>query len=209
MDHWDLIARERHAFADLVDALTPEQLDVPSLCGAWSVKEVAAHLAGASDPGMAEFLVAFVRGRFSFDRANETLTATRAVRPVEELTAVIREHAESRFSPPMMDWHAPLADVLIHREDMAVPLGLPADRPVEGWCHVLDFLVSSAARRGFVRGGRPEAHLVATDADWTHGEGPEVHGPAHALALTLSGRPAVVDRLSGPGADALAAWSRG
>ena len=78
------------------------------------------------------------------------MTAARAAIPVSELTAALmRKHAESRFTPPLMDWHSPLSDVMIHREDIAVPLGLASDRPVESWRHVLDFVVSPKARRGF------------------------------------------------------------
>ena len=150
---------------------------------AWTVKDVAAHLMAADEGAVREFLVAWVRGGFSFDRANQRMTAARAAMPVSELTALMREHADSRFAPPTMDWHAPLTDVMIHREDIAVPLGLPSDRPVESWRHVLDFLVSPKARRGFVAGRLPGVRLVATDVDWSHGSGPEVTGPAASLAL--------------------------
>ena len=154
-DPFALIATERRALADLVDGLDEQQLATPSLCGAWTVKDVAAHLMAAEEGAVTEFLVAWVRSGFSFDRANQRMTAARAGRPVSELTALMREHAESRFTPPTMDWHAPLTDVMIHREDIAVPLGLPSDRPVESWRHVLDFVVTPKARRGF--GARPVA----------------------------------------------------
>ena len=202
-DPFALIATERLALADLVDELTEAQLATQSLCGAWTVREVAAHLMAAEDGAVSEFLVAWVRGGFSFDKANQRMTAARASMSVAELTALFREHADSRFTPPTMDWHAPLSDVMIHREDIAVPLGLPSDRPVESWRHVLDFVVSPKARRGFVPGRLPHVRLVATDVDWSHGSGPEVTGPAAALALAVSGRAAGLETLSGSGRDLL------
>jgi hypothetical protein len=42
--------------------------------------------------------------------------------------------------------------------------------------------------------------LVASDADWSHGSGPEVSGPALSLLLAMSGRRAGLDALSGNGA---------
>ncbi|MEU2830507.1 maleylpyruvate isomerase N-terminal domain-containing protein [Streptomyces lavendulae] len=36
--------------ADVPDTLTPAQWDAPSLCGAWRVREVAAHSPSASAP---------------------------------------------------------------------------------------------------------------------------------------------------------------
>jgi len=45
-----------------------------------------------------------------------------------------------------------------------------------------------------------EFRFVATDVDWAAGDGPEVTGPVDALLLLLTGRPAALARLSGPGA---------
>ena len=205
-DPFALIASERRALADLVDGLSESQLATPSLCGAWTVKEVAAHLTAAEEGAVGAFLVAWVRGGFSMEKANQRLTAARASMPVARLTALMREHAESRFTPPTMDWHAPLAEVMLHREDIAVPLGLPSDRPAEPWRHALDFLVSRKARRGFVPGRLPAVRLVATDVDWSHGSGPEATGPAASLALVIAGRPAGLEGLSGPGRESLATW---
>lgn len=205
-DPFALIATERRALADLVASLTPEQQAAPSLCGRWTTKEVAAHVAFASKPSMVEFATGFLLGRLSFDRANERAASARASWPVERIADTIRANAESRFTPPGFDWHAPLVDALVHREDIAVPLDLPHDRPAESWGHALEFLVSPAARRGFVRKGRPAVRLEASDLDWSDGSGPDVRGPAWALALVLAGRPAGLAALDGPGLAPLTAW---
>src|ERR687894_355212 len=41
--------------------------------------------------------------------------------------------------------------------------------------------------------------LLATDLDWVAGRGREVHGPAEALLMAISGRRGVVQELTGPG----------
>jgi hypothetical protein len=47
--------------------------------------------------------------------------------------------------------------------------------------------------------------LVATDADWSHGEGDrELHGPAGDLLLVTTCRTAGLEALEGPGVDDLA-----
>lgn len=46
--------------------------------------------------------------------------------------------------------------------------------------------------------------LVANDADWTSGEGPEVSGSALSLLMAATGRTAAAGDLSGPGAERLA-----
>jgi hypothetical protein len=42
--------------------------------------------------------------------------------------------------------------------------------------------------------------LVAEDAEWTHGDGPEARGSAAAILLLLHGRVVGADELTGPGA---------
>src|SRR5690348_15293490 len=41
---WPIIHTERHALADDLAGLTPEQWATPSLCGRWSVHDVLAHM---------------------------------------------------------------------------------------------------------------------------------------------------------------------
>jgi hypothetical protein len=47
--------------------------------------------------------------------------------------------------------------------------------------------------------------LTATDIDWSHGQGPEVLGPAEALVMMMAGRAAALDDLWGEGKAALVA----
>lgn len=206
MDHWDRIAAERRSLADLLDTLTPEQWSTPSLCGAWTVKEVAVHLSSGPATPTRTFLKAMLVGRGRFDRANELVVQWRGDVEPAQISGWLREYADDRFTPPTMDWHAPCSDLRIHTQDIVVPLGLDAGVPVEGWRDVLDFLVSKAAARGFVPKGRPEVAGTATDLDWSHGSGPAVTGPAYALAMVLCGRPALLDHLEGDGLLTLRTW---
>ena len=41
---WRSIDSERASLADLLDDLSPAEWETPSLCEAWRVREVAAHL---------------------------------------------------------------------------------------------------------------------------------------------------------------------
>ena len=199
MDNWSAIAAERRALADVLDSLTPEQWATRSLCEAWTVREVAAHLLVGPTIGLPRFLLAMGKARGNFDRASEAITAGFAQRPTETLVAELRSIADSHWTPPMMGSVAPLTDVLVHSMDIRIPLEIADDRPVEPWRPVLDFLVSPKARRGFVGKELPRLQYATTDLDWSHGSGDEVRGPAVALALTLLGRPARAGELSGPG----------
>ncbi|MCV7362120.1 maleylpyruvate isomerase family mycothiol-dependent enzyme [Mycolicibacterium neworleansense] len=48
-----LARRQRREFADLLDDLSPQQWQAPTLCGGWNVRDVVAHTiscAGQSSP---------------------------------------------------------------------------------------------------------------------------------------------------------------
>jgi hypothetical protein len=120
-----------------------------------------------------------------------------------ELVADLRGFADSHTKPPGFGSEAPLTDMLVHGQDIRIPLGLDTPGSMEPWRIALDFLVTPKARRGFGVRALPEVQLHATDLDWTHGRGEEVSGPAIALALAIMGRRARLDELTGPGAPKL------
>ena len=205
---WTTVAAERRALAVLLDGLGPEQWATPSLCAGWTVRHVTAHLMAGPTGSWTGFLRAMVRARGSFDRANHLLADDRARLPTATLVTDLREHAEDRFTPPGMDWHAPLTDLLVHRLDITVPLGLDHGRSPDPWADALDLLVSRNAATAFLPRGLPRLTYTATDIGWSRGSGSRVEGPAEALALAITRRPVRLDRLAGPGADELRTWAR-
>lgn len=207
MDNWETIAIERRAVADMAEGFSPGQWATPSLCDGWTVRDVVAHLSLPLQPlALVRFLPLLAISRGDFHRTNRLAVARAADRPAGEFVDELRRRAESRFSPPGLGPAAPLTEVLIHGEDIRIPLGVEVDRPATRWQPVLDFVVSAKARRGFVDPGLPAIRLVATDIPWSSGTGDEVRGPAAALALAVLRRPARLDRLQGPGAAALRGW---
>jgi uncharacterized protein (TIGR03083 family) len=209
MDYFPVIAAERRSVADMLDGLSPQQWETQSLCTGWPVRHVAAHLSVVLTRGLGTFLLAAIRAGGNLDRANCIVVAREATRPIPDIIGDLRANADSRFTPPTFGSEAPLTEVLLHGEDMRVPLGIADGRPAERWQGALDLLVSPKGRRGFAAKGVPPLRYVATDTEWAHGSGDEVRGPAAALALTFSGRPARLDQLSGPGLATVRAWARG
>lgn len=210
MEPWSTLAAERLALADTLDALTPEQWSSRSLCSAWTAHDVAVHyVMSLGGGGLGPLLKAAVRARGNLERASRTLVAQRAHESPEVALAALRELAESRVTPPLRDWRAPLAELMVHGADIVVPLGVAHDRPAAVWAAVLDFLVEARARRGFVSGRLPALSYVALDADWTHQVGfgtRQVVGPARELALAMSGRASALTAVHGAGVQALATW---
>jgi hypothetical protein len=122
-----------------------------------------------------------------------------ARRPIAELLAEFERHDGSRRHPWGTSVVDPLLDVLVHSQDIAVPLARPHPMPVEPAvvaarrAHRLGFLFhDSAVRR--------QLAIRATDADFAVGTGLLVEGPIRTVLLLLTGRTAAaLPGLSGPG----------
>jgi uncharacterized protein (TIGR03083 family) len=195
---------ERLAVADLVADLDREQLATPSLCAAWPVRDVVAHLCGTTRVGLGGVLVGAIRARGSFDRMEIDLAARRAAAHTdEELVAQLRASATSNRRTPFSSPMDPLMDVVVHAQDIGRPLGVDHAPPPAVVAAVLTYVVGNR----FLGGPKRVAGvgLVATDLDWSAGVGDEVSGPALDLLLAAAGRRAGLATLSGPGLDRLAA----
>jgi len=202
-DSWRVIASERRSLADMLEQLTGAQWEAPSLCAAWRVRDVAAHIAMVPNaPGMLAMARGAVRARGNFNRLNQDLAMRHARRPVADIVAELRIDADSRRLPSVTSVTNLGFDILVHGQDIAVPLGvtrpMPTDAAAAGAERVWTMGWPFWARRR-LRGYR----LVATDANWSAGGGAEVQGPIDALLLLLTGRPAGLTGLTGDGAAAL------
>lgn len=208
MDVWEALADERRSIADLLESLAPEQWRVRTLCPAWDVHGMAAHLLVPCEFSKREMVAGVLRARGNPDRLSLILAASRAELPSSELVTRLREKAGSRRAPPVVGVMGPYTDALVHLHDILIPLGLTDERPPERWRPALDFLMSSRARVGFLPGAKPDLWYQATDTEWQHGAGDVVSGPAAALGLALLGRATHrLDELHGPGSDVLRQWA--
>ena len=204
MDLFEEIADERRALADQLAALTPEQQGTPSLCRAWSVHDVAAHLIMPLEVSTPRVVLAVLLAGGNFDRANERVTRRLARRPFAEVVEVLHRKAGSRFTPPGSGPQAPLLDVLVHGLDIRWPLRLHRDVPAPRLREALAFVATAPS--GLVpEGALTGLRFEATDVDFAHGSGPVVSGTAQALLLAGTGRTAALDSLVGDGVTALRA----
>ena len=106
-----------------------------------------------------------------------------------EITAAMRAMVGGRRRPPGTATADPLMDVLVHGQDIAVPLGVERAMPVPPAAVVAERLWTMGfpfnARKRF-----PNVTFTATDADFSVGHGEVVRGPIQDIVMTLSGRPA-------------------
>lgn len=195
---WSVIRAERAWTADLLQSLRPDQWQMPTLCAGWTARELAGHLGYGPRARPGDVLVQAIRAGGNFNRMVDATARREAAKPTIELVAGLRAAVDSHRLAPSQTIRNALLDILVHAQDLAIPLGL--DHPVprkaarvaadDAWRHPFPF---HARRRlyGF--------HLAATDIPWSAGTGAKVEGPIFALLLLLTGRYVVLDHLTGPG----------
>ncbi|HYP45324.1 MAG TPA: maleylpyruvate isomerase family mycothiol-dependent enzyme [Propionibacteriaceae bacterium] len=202
---WTLVEAERRSLADLLDRLSPEQWEVQSLCTEWRIRDVAAHLAmpPAGAPDAWSMVRALVRNRGHLWRAGRDVVVAYAERSTEQITDDLRRLAASRTKPFFVVADNILLDLLVHGQDIAVPLGL--DRPVPPAAGEVALRRTWAMGWPFYARRRLDGlSLRANDCDWASGSGPELSGSAGALLLLMARRDAVaLERLNGPGVEVL------
>jgi uncharacterized protein (TIGR03083 family) len=201
---WPLIHAQRKTCAEMVSGLDGGQLATPSLCGGWTVGDVAAHMIASGEMTVGGFYGKFLKAGFRFD----TMVArdVSAIRGESSSASALGNRLAatgSRTNHPPGPVAAMLGEAIVHGEDMRRPLGLPSEVPVEAMVKAADFykrsnlIVGTKKRIAGVR-------LRATDADWAHGEGPEASGPMLSLLLAMTGRHGALADLSGDGVRILA-----
>jgi uncharacterized protein (TIGR03083 family) len=169
------------------------------------VRDVAAHLVlGTSKPPVQTMIREAVRARGNFDRLNHDLAVRNAQQPTSVLTTELRQNAGSRDLPAVTNYRNILFDVLVHGQDIAIPLNRTLQfSPAAGAAaaeNLWQLRWPWSTQRRF-RG----LSFSATDTDWFAGTGAEARGPIRSLLLALAGRPAALPQLSGDGLPELAA----
>lgn len=196
-----LAEQERGDLLALLSGLTPAQWDTPSLCKDWSVRDVATHVVSYDELSKSQTAVTFLRGRLRTGTVNEVaLDRYRTLDPCGIVDLVARCQ-RPRGLPSAMGGAIALTDGTIHHQDIRRALGMPRSIPEDRLVPVLDFSLGAPTLPS--KSNRRQLRLVATDVDWSSGEGPEVSGPGEALLMAVAGRPDALDELSGDGLSTL------
>lgn len=194
---WHHVREVRLDVADRVEGFDEEQAATQSLCEGWRVRDVVGHLVHLAEATQLSVTGDLVRHGPTPDRMLSWKARELGEQPLPELAARLRAAADGHFRVVGLPPQTVLGEVVVHREDalrpLAVATGVEADEVVP----VLD-LYRRIGRVAFARTPRG-VRLVATDATWQSGDGPEVEGRAIDLLLVLAGRPGALDELTGPG----------
>ena len=149
------------------------------------MRDVAAHLALAQVP-LRSLVWPAVRAGFRYDTLVRD-TAVRSPQTRGEIVDTLRGFVGSRRRVAFLSDLEPLIDVLVHTQDVCLPLGIDHPAPLEAAAAAADRVLSTPRP---IRRWAPPANvrLVATDIDWARGSGTEVPAPIQEHLLALTGR---------------------
>ncbi len=182
---WASVDAQRRGLADLIDTFETDQWMAPSLCDGWRVRDVAAHLTH-SHMAPLRAIVEAAKSGFRFDPMIRRLGIEDS-RSQSEIAAALRGMVGARRKVPGTSVQQPMIELLVHGQDMTLPLGIdlpmPADAAVEAAKRLgrMKFPINAVRQIDGMR-------LVATDADFAVGEGREVRAPIRDIVMILAGR---------------------
>ncbi|UXA16732.1 maleylpyruvate isomerase family mycothiol-dependent enzyme [Mycobacterium sp. SMC-4] len=182
---WRHIDVQRSELAGLLEDLDTDAWRTPSLCRGWTVGHVAAHLTH-STLGAPRMLWEIARGGFRMNAVIDRMARADGGTPAE-VAARLRSTVGCRRHPPGTTVFDPLTDVLVHTQDICVPLGIARVMPTEAAVAAAHHVWS----RGFpfhARRRLAAKHLMATDADFAVGQGDPVQAPIRDLLMMMTGR---------------------
>ena len=182
-----LAEEERTDLLALLQGLTDEQWNAPSLCTKWRVRDVATHIVSYDElstptrwaPSSAEGC-----GSAPSTPSPSSGTATSSPHAIIDLLA---RNLRPSGLPKGFGGGIALTDGTIHHQDIRRALGLPRTIPAHRLAPVLDFALGAPTLPA--KKNAKGLTLTATDVDWTSGEGQEVTGPGEALLMAIAGRP--------------------
>jgi len=198
---WPTIHTERAALAADLEPLQEPDWETPSLCPDWTVRDVVAHMTGTAKISPGSFVGKLVTSGFSLKKLQEKdIAELRGDAPTETLANFKAEVNSSKHPPgPTDTW---LGEAIVHSEDVRRPLGINHEYPVDALTRVADFYKGSNLVIG-TKNRIAGLRLKATDADWSHGDGPEVTGRMVSLLMAMAGRTQALADLSGEGVQTL------
>lgn len=172
--------------ADLLADGPGDTWDAATLCEAWQVRHVVAHVTMPVRLTPEKFGAEMAAAGGDFGRLSDTVAARDGALPADDLLADLRSPTLHAWQPPGGGAAGALSHAVIHSLDVTVALGRPPVAPGEAVVAVLDQL--TAANGAFFGLDLAGTRLEADDADWAWGEGDVVRAGTGELVALLGGR---------------------
>jgi uncharacterized protein (TIGR03083 family) len=185
----------RDELFEVIKSLTDADMALPTACDQWSVKHLVAHMTALGNQSFPNFAKGMLTSGFNFDKFVDR-DLQKYMKGTDEMIAGFNK-TMARTKPSPGPKYVMLGEYTVHGEDIRRALGRQGEHEAER----MEPLFAMYSKTKAPLNGKVRAEglkFVATDGDWTFGEGPEVSGPGIDLVMAITGRTGAVDNLSGP-----------
>jgi uncharacterized protein (TIGR03083 family) len=180
------VASTYDGLADLLASAPPDTWDASSLCDAWQIRHVVAHVTMPARLTPEEFGVEMATAGGDFTVLSNNVAARDASLPVADHLNQLRSPRLHAWQPPGGGAEGALSHAVIHSLDVTVALDRATVVPADALVAVLGQLTAAnGATFGLDLAG---VRLEAIDADWSWGSGDPVRADRGGLVALLSGR---------------------
>ncbi|MGW7004953.1 maleylpyruvate isomerase family mycothiol-dependent enzyme [Streptomyces sp. NPDC054933] len=190
------IAAERRELAAMLDGLSEEKWEEPTLCTGWRVREVAAHMTMGFRYSIPKMALELVKARGNLHRMTDRCAREdAAAHSTRELAALLRDNANHPWKPPVGGIKAALGHDVVHGLDITVALGHERRVPEDRLRILLETIDARTLK--FFGADLGGVELRANDLDWSFGTGAQLSGAAQDLLLLAYGRKLPAGHLHG------------
>lgn len=199
-DLMPIVTAERRAFSNVLESLSEQDWNTPSLCAGWRVREVLAHMTMPLRLSAPRFMVEMVRSGGSFARMADRVARRDAQVPTRNLIERWHNCEHTPWKPPGGGLRGALTHDIVHGLDITIPLGLEHPVTEAALRIVLDHATSPLSQKHF-KLDLTDTRLEANDLDWAFGAGEPLRSTAHQLLMVLMDRRLPAGVLSGTAAN--------
>lgn len=186
---WDVAAKARLDFADVLEGLSDDQLKASTYCEQWNALEVGGHVVSFIEMSLPTMMFSMAKAGFNIDKAWAANGRKYAAQGAAEIVRKIRANPGKKSAVKAFPAELTVADVAVHTQDVRRPLGIEGDLDPEVVRVALDMCTVHDKRKLFVPPKDIEGlRLEATDLDWSWGSGDVVSGTGEAILLAINRR---------------------
>ena len=122
-EDWQITAKARTDFADLLDSLSEEQLAGNTLCENWTPMDVAGHVVSFVELGLPAMMFSMAKAGFNVDKAWKANATRYKAMGRDAISAALREKAAKSAPIPSFSAGVSFMDVAVHTQDVRRGLG--------------------------------------------------------------------------------------
>lgn len=201
---WEHIKRSRQVLFIYLSSLNEEQWNKASLSEDWLVRDVVAHLILLHHYTIKNSWFDFLLSKFKVNIFLNKTAKKLGKKSKQELLDLFEPIINEQKKTNSISVLNVLADVLLHEQDIRIPLNQPKAMPIDS----LTLIFSHWEPTHFNFGEKitkisdrvKGLEFYAEDLGIRKGEGPMVSGKAQDILLSIAGRKIGIDNLRGDGA---------